>query len=844
MAKFLEIVQAPAGSKFVLQGNAAFALGVVHAGYHAATGYPGTPSTEVIDKALAFVQDKIKVGWSVNEAVAVSTALGHAIAGCDALVTMKIPGVFQAADAISTTAFFTGRAGAIVIYAVTDYAPSSTQHVIDARYFFASACLPILEPRNHQELYEISRTAADLSRDFRTPVVILTSGMLAHSEALIVTIPARTVVPLELLPEVQDWMLMPNIARANYNQVIRERMPSLKKWSEAADLAGVTPGTEDWGIIVNGGNEIIVREALLSVNAHPAMLSLGMTNPLPENQIKNFAKKIKGKIFIIEEGYRFLEEKIRLLGISVVGKDDLSTVTQWTPEEVLRFLSSHIDIAYQPRKRHNTLPPLPRPPSICPGCVYRAFTLAVQKLKRRKKLYAVFGDIGCSTLLHFLNALDTVSCMGASDCIRQGFILSRPEMADKVISVIGDSTECHSGLDATRNAVFRNVPGVKVILDNYTTAMTGGQPAPSSPRNLEGQEHRFSLKEAVKAEGGRTVVVNAFDLPAVEMELKEALKLARQNIFTTLILEGECIHEVKSEKLVRTLEFDYDKCKKCDLCNICPGIETDDEKVPRFTSLCTNCGGSQPICLQRCPLEAIVFSQGADQFPQVSPPLQKLEAVETAQIKAETLPKSLRVSIRGIGGQGNLFFGRVLSEVALRTPYAQTQIIKGETHGMAQLGGPVISTFGCGEVFSPVLTPGSVDVLVAMEISEILRPGFIDLLKPEGTIIINQFTALPANAAKADYPAWEEIEKFLKGFRVEKIDALQLAGEIGDKFGKSANVIVIGLISTIQPFRLIPEGIWQAALQAVSPSRSLALNLLAFAQGRAHASQKSMMSPA
>ena len=146
MARFADIVKAPAGSKFVLQGNAAFALGVVHAGYHAATGYPGTPSTEVIDKALAFVQDKIKAGWSVNEAVAVSTALGHAMAGSDAVVTMKIPGIFQAADAISTTAFFTGKAGALVIYAVTDYVPSSTQHVIDARYFLASACLPVLEP--------------------------------------------------------------------------------------------------------------------------------------------------------------------------------------------------------------------------------------------------------------------------------------------------------------------------------------------------------------------------------------------------------------------------------------------------------------------------------------------------------------------------------------------------------------------------------------------------------------------------------------------------------------------------------------------------------------------------
>jgi len=142
-------INAPAGSAFILQGNAAFALGIIHAGYHAATGYAGTPSTEVIDKTLAYAQDIMEVGWSVNEAVAVSTGVGHAIAGSDVLVTMKIPGVFQAADAITTSAFFSGKSGALVIFAAADYVPSSTQHVIDSRYFFAfipSPCIGTPKP--------------------------------------------------------------------------------------------------------------------------------------------------------------------------------------------------------------------------------------------------------------------------------------------------------------------------------------------------------------------------------------------------------------------------------------------------------------------------------------------------------------------------------------------------------------------------------------------------------------------------------------------------------------------------------------------------------------------------
>ncbi len=834
MAKFERIVNVPAGSKLILQGNAAFALGVIHAGYHAATGYPGTPSTEVIDRSLAHAQDRIKVGWSVNEAVAVSTAAGHSTAGFDAVVTMKIPGVFQAADAITTTAFFTGRAGALVIFAVTDYVPSSTQHVIDPRYFFASARLPVLEPRNHQEMYEIACIAADMSRKFKTPVIVLASGILAHSEALIVTKEPRTIEPRELPDNLHDWMLMPNIARANYNRVTRERIPAIKKWCESTDLVAETYGSDDWGIIVNGESEIIVREALKIINANPSILSLAITNPLPENRIKDFVKNIKGKLFVIEDGHRFLEEKIRLLNIEVTGKDELSIITNWTPEDVLGFLSDHIDINYTSEKKDIPIQPILRPASICPGCAYKALALAVAKLKRRGKIYAAFGDIGCSTLLYFFNALDTCSCMGASDSIRQGFVLSRPDMANKVISVIGDSTECHAGMDSTRNAVFRNVPGVKIILDNYTTAMTGGQPAPSSPLNLEGQPHKFSLSKAIEAEGGRTVVVDAFDLKGVEKELKEALKLAEKNIYTTIILEGECIREVESKKLIRKIEIDYEKCTKCDLCsNICPGIETDEDKTPHFTSLCTNCASNNQVCMQLCPFDAIVISDEKEKIKDTPPKLTKPEAIETVHVDAELLPASLRVAIRGIGGQGNLFFGRVLSEVALRTPYAETHIVKGDTLGMAQLGGPVISTFNCGEVFSPVPAPNSVDVLVVMELSEVLRPGFLGLLKHDGTIIINNFTALPANVKKEDYPALQDIEKVLEGYKVLKIDANKLAFELGDKSGRTANVIVIGLLSTIKPFNNIPEQIWQAALLSVSPDDfTKAINDLAFRKGR------------
>jgi len=481
-----------------------------------------------------------------------------------------------------------------------------------------------------------------------------------------------------------------------------------------------------------------------------------------------------------------------------------------------------------------------RPPSICPGCPYRAFGLAVAKLKKKQKIVASFGDIGCSTLLYFFNAIDTVLCMGASDSMRQGFVLSRPELAHRTISVIGDSCECHSGLDATRNAVFRNTPGVKVILDNRITAMTGGQPAPSSVTNLAQVPNKFNLKDAIAAEKSNTLAVDAYDLDTVEKQLIHSLELAEQGEYTTLILEGPCIQQVSSSHKMRRLKINRDRCKQCGLCGVCPGIQHDDERRPHFTILCSNCGSNKQVCRQRCPFGAIEEiteeekAESPEQIKPLSPQNEQNNGEEvTVAIEQAALPESLRVAIRGIGGQGNLFFGKVLAEVALRTPYAETNIVKGDTHGMAPLGGAVISTFSCGNVYSPVLVPHSVDVLVVMEIGEVLRPGFLELLKPGGAIILNTFRALPPTAKKEEYPDNEAILQVIANYRVISLDAYQVATQTGDRSGKTANVVVLGLLSSIDPFNRIPLAIWFSALAALSPTEDIRKgNNAAFMEGR------------
>jgi indolepyruvate ferredoxin oxidoreductase alpha subunit len=180
--KIRDLCQAEAGKAEVLQGNIAFAVGCVRSGIHSVDGYPGTPNTEVIDRGLSQVQDMIEVGWSVNEVVAIGVGLEHSLAGRDTVVTLKIPGLFQGGDLFTSAAFFTDPRGALVYYIASDFTPSSTQHLVDPRYLFKSCFIPVFEPSNHQEMLESAGIGADISRQFNTPLVLLASGALCHSE--------------------------------------------------------------------------------------------------------------------------------------------------------------------------------------------------------------------------------------------------------------------------------------------------------------------------------------------------------------------------------------------------------------------------------------------------------------------------------------------------------------------------------------------------------------------------------------------------------------------------------------------------------------------------------------
>jgi indolepyruvate ferredoxin oxidoreductase alpha subunit len=829
------LCEAPAGRTEVLQGNIAFAVGCVRGGVHAADGYPGTPSSEVIDRGLSQVQDLIHVNWSVNEAVASAVGVGHSMAGRDCVVTMKIPGLFQAGDIFTSGAFFTQERGALVYYIASDFTPSSTQHVIDPRYLFKSCFIPVFEPRSHQEMHESAAIAVQISRTYNTQVVILPNGNLCHSEGLIHLMQPLQREPVTMPDSLKDFNVFPSFARKHYDDTMRERMPALIEMVETSPLNYWEKGSGKLGIITAGMSDRYVHEVKNALGLDVDILSLAFTNPLPMDLITEFYNAIRGEVFVIEDGYRFIQESMEQVGLRPRGKQPFSTITEWSPEliaDLLGFPMEHRKVDVQP---------LPRPPALCAGCPYRLVANEIALLRKKKQIDVIFGDIGCNGLLYFMDAVDTGLAMGASEAQRIGYVMDKPEQASRCLTVLGDSTECHSGMDATRNAVYRNVPGVKIILDNSYTGMTGGQPTPTSPVNFAGEKMRFNLPDSLRAHGAKVVEVGAYEKTTIRKALRTALDEAANGTYTTIVVaDGGCIQMV--DKTEQRVYVDPETCKKCNACLICPGIELGADGVPVINNLCTGCGGMAPACVQTCPTNVLKPIDLKDLKLKTMPEYPAPDAAELiGSITGADLPERVSVAIRGVGGQGNLFFGNVLSQLAFLGGYGEKNIIKGETHGMAQMGGPVISTFACGLASSPVFLPGTADCLIVMEKSEVLRPGFLDLLKPGGSVLMAETTILPQGIKKEQYPSDEQLAEILKPYNVITVNVLAKALELGDLSGRIANVVMMGVLSTIKPFDAFPVSIWLQALRQVNAKQKIfSVNAAAFHAGREMAEQSSV----
>ena len=464
--------------RMLLSGNEAVALAAYHAGVALGTGYPGTPSTEILER---FSELGGRAQWAPNEKVAVETALGAAFAKARAMAAMKHVGLNVAADPFFTAAY-TGVSGALLIVSADDPGMASSQNEQDNRRYAVAAGVPMLEPSDSQEAYDFTLASIEISERWRIPVLLRLTTRVCHSKTVVR--PRATARPPQAPSferDIAGRVMIPAHARSAHRR-LREKLKEVAEWNETSALNRRFDGDRSLGIIASGISFMHAREAAPAAR----MLKLGMTYPLPIELIRSFAQGVERRV-VIEEGDPYLAEAIRAAGIAVEAKPEQCRFGELTVARARRILAG--DSAPEPSA------PAGRAPQLCPACPYRPVFAALRKLD-----CIVAGDIGCYTLgvLPPLEAMDSCVCMGASIGVGLGLRHALPrEQARRVVSVIGDSTFVHSGIPGLVEMIY-NPPRtghVVLILDNGTTAMTGRQEHPGTGRTLD---HRPTGKVVIE----------------------------------------------------------------------------------------------------------------------------------------------------------------------------------------------------------------------------------------------------------------------------------------------------------------------------------------------------------
>ena len=496
----------------LLSGDEAVALAAFEAGVKLGTGYPGTPSTEILE---TFEKLGGRAQWSPNEKVALEVGVGVAFAGARALVTMKHVGLNVAADPLFTVAY-TRLDGALIIVSADDPGMASSQNEQDNRRYALAAGVPMLEPADSQEAYEFTLRAIEISERWQLPVLLRMTTRVCHSKTIVrrgtVAIPPPHAPHFE--HDFPSRVMIPAYAKPAHRR-LRQRLAEIAAWNDEAEnvetrdgqtgngaaengqagLNQLVSGSKSLGIITSGVAFQHVRE----VAPEASVLKLGLTYPLPLEIMRKFASSVE-RCVVIEEGDPYLVEGARTAGIEVEGKPESFRFGELNTARVRRILEG--DTTPEPK-------PAPgKPPALCPGCPHRSVYAVLKELD-----CIVAGDIGCYSLgvLPPFEAMDTLVCMGAAIGVGLGLRHSLPpEEAKRVVSVLGDSTFVHSGITGLVEMVYNPPPSghVLVILDNGTTAMTGMQEHPGTGRTLShAQTGKVIFEDLARSVGVRNVHV-------------------------------------------------------------------------------------------------------------------------------------------------------------------------------------------------------------------------------------------------------------------------------------------------------------------------------------------------
>ncbi|MDR0869560.1 MAG: indolepyruvate ferredoxin oxidoreductase subunit alpha [Planctomycetaceae bacterium] len=584
--------------KALLSGNEAIARGAYEAGITFAAGYPGTPSTEILENVAEHYKGNIYAEWSPNEKVAFEAAAGAAFAGARVITTMKHVGLNVAADPLMTLGYI-GTVGGFIAVVADDPGMHSSQNEQDTRHYARFAKIPILEPSDSQEAKEFVKIGIEISEKYQTPVIVRSTTRVSHSRGLVELQDRTTDIPAVKF-EKNPPKFVPIPAWAKQMRVrVEERLTRLAA-AGAADYADglnkIIWQDRKLGIITSGIAYQYVREVFPGAS----VLKIGMPFPFSDTLFKEFAAGVE-KVLVVEELEDFLEEHIKALGIQCSGKNVVPKMGELN-SDILSAVSRQGLASDLPQAAGADTPPPPtlpsRPPVLCPGCPHRGVFYALGRLD-----VVVAGDIGCYSLgvMPPLSRLDTILCMGGGISVAHGMHTAAGEK-QKVVGVIGDSTFFHSGITGLLDIAYNKGGTTIAVLDNRITAMTGHQDNPGSGKTLMGETTaEASIEKIGEAVGIKNIrTIDPRDVKTAVATFKEATESPEPWL---IVSKAPCPLHLR-KPLGPPMKVKDGQCKNCKACLKlgCPGLEYTGTEVRVNPMLCAGC----EMCKNVCMFKAIV----------------------------------------------------------------------------------------------------------------------------------------------------------------------------------------------------------------------------------------------
>jgi len=610
-----DILNGKAKETLFLLGNEAAVRGAFESGVGLASTYPGTPSSEIGDVLSILASDAgIYFEFSVNEKVALEVAAAAAASGVRSFTFMKHVGLNVASDSLMSVAYTGVRAGMIVLTA-DDPSMFSSQNEQDNRYYVRLANLPLLEPSNPQEIKDLMKYAYKLSEEFEIPVILRTTTRVSHMRGIVELGSINQAKQNGLFEkDPKRFVPVPTTARVMHQDLVK-KMDNLTILANDTSLNTIYDRGGHIGVITSGSAFNYVMDVIEENDLPVNVLKLTFSYPFPEKKVMEFLKNVD-TVMVVEEVDPIMEKEV----MAVIGKYNLHKtvngklngilpmIYEYSPDILLEGFGRMMGVEKSSKETNKKIIPVPnRPPTLCPGCPHRAAYYAIKKavsiLNLEDPIFPT--DIGCYTLgvESPYEAADYLLSMGSSIGTSCGFSKATEQ---PIVSFIGDSTFFHAGIPPLINAVHNKNHFVLVILDNSTTAMTGGQPHPGLPMDGMGETApEISIPKIVKAAGVEFLeTINPLNIKKSENVFMNALQ---SNGVAVVISKYPCMliksREKKDKRVI--IEVLEDQCNDCETCLqelTCPALYTSETgKIKIDTSVCRQCN----VCIQICPEKAI-----------------------------------------------------------------------------------------------------------------------------------------------------------------------------------------------------------------------------------------------